>query len=524
MALVHAASIVGFSLGLALIIDGVIAGSGWESLNGASLLFLASAVLRGLTHALLGALAQSGGARVKSQLRHRGLASLHKLGPGRLSAHTSVSATTLLSQGVDALDAYFGRYLPQLMLASIQTPVLLAVLWVTDIPTGLAITIVLPIIPVFMVLIGLVTRSIQKRQWEALRELGEAFVEIVDGLSTLKIFGRHWRQVARIREVTDNFRKKTMAVLRVSFLSSFVLELAASLSVAIVAVSIGIRLISGDLPLWLGLFVLVLVPDVFLPLRQVGAQFHQAADGLAAAEELFALYQEADSVDNLITPIAANDVTPDMVRLNGVYPVRGSRGVTSPISFEIAPGAITVISGPSGVGKTSLLMALLGFVDLDGDITVGRGASGRGELPLRLSWAPQNPGLGQGTVASAITGPGPVDHGVLDRVVTLAGLGGLNMSMILGVEGAGLSGGQAQRVGLARAFYRLLTTPAHILLLDEPTSALDKERESEVLASIETLVKEGNSAVVVSHRQLAFTLPVQRVTLTPSEIGEEVTQ
>lgn len=522
MAFLHAASIVGFSLGIALIIDGVIQGQSWGELSGATWLFVGSVFARGTTLVAVNALGQSGGALIKSELRRRGLGALSRLGPENLRGKSSVEVTTLLAQGIDALDSYFGRYIPQLLLAAIQTPVLLVVLWVTDIPTGLAITIVLPLIPVFMVLIGLVTRTIQKRQWDALQELGQAFVEIVDGLSTLKIFGRHWRQVSRIRQVTDDFRKKTMAVLRVSFLSSFVLELAASLSVAIVAVSVGIRLINGDLPLWLGLFVLVLVPDVFLPLRQVGAQFHQAADGLAAAEDLFSLFEHADSTP---TPHSRGQLTVaegETLTLEDVSPLINGHRVTEPVSCEIAPGSLTVMVGPSGAGKTSIVKALLGFTDYEGTFSLNGVACEPGSLRPVLSWAPQNPGLGQGTIEENIVGHTERDQAALTRSVTLAGLSHLDPATVVGVGGAGLSGGQAQRVGLARAYYRALTTTASILLLDEPTAALDDDTEAEVLDGLGTLVAEGFAVVVVSHRDRVLSLPSHTVTVTPYRVESGV--
>lgn len=519
VALVHALAIASFALGVGLLIGGVLEGASEQELTLPLALVLGSVTARASTLLGLNGLAQAGGARVKSELRAKGLQAIDRLGPGRFHERSSVAVTTLLAQGIDALDAYFGRYLPQLLLAAIQTPVLLAVLWWTDVPTGLAITLVLPLIPVFMVLIGLVTSSIQKRQWQALTELGSAFLEIVEGLATLKIFGRHNRQVARIRAVTDDFRRKTMAVLRVSFLSSFVLELAASLSVAIVAVSIGIRLVNGDLPLWLGLFVLILVPDVFLPLRQVGAQFHQAAEGLAAAEDLFALYEQAEDIDARDSiPSRTLSANPENLRVESFQVTRDGHPVAKPVTADLDRGVLTVLTGPSGAGKSSFLLGLMGFADTAGKVLWAGEPVGGSDLRAHIAWAPQHPGLRQGSVADNIHFGGAVDRDALEQSLLWAAATDIPLSLTLGVHGAGLSGGQAQRVGLARAYYRMLTRESSLLLLDEPTSALDPERERQVLEGIRQILDRGVIVVAVSHRQSLMELPSREVRVTPEAL------
>ncbi|HZK59297.1 MAG TPA: ABC transporter transmembrane domain-containing protein, partial [Cryobacterium sp.] len=249
-------------------------------------------VLRAALVWLLEVAARRGAASVKSQLRARLLARIAEHGPGWLAGRHSARVATVATSGLDALDGYFARYLPQLLLSAIATPVLVVVMLWQDLPSGITVIVVLPLIPVFMVLIGRATQAVQRQQWDALHRLGAGFLDVVGGLGTLKIFGREQRQFTRLRTITEEYRTRTMAVLRISFLSGFVLELAASLSVALVAVSIGLRLVDGSLALGVGLFVLLLAPEAFLPVRQVGTQFHAAADGLAAAEEVFAILDD----------------------------------------------------------------------------------------------------------------------------------------------------------------------------------------------------------------------------------------
>ena len=246
-------------------------------------------------------------ARVEAQLR-AGLAdAVGRLGPGWLSTRNSAQLAVTAGRGLDALDAYFGRYLPQLVLTVIATPVIVLVMWWQDWISGLTVLLTLPLIPIFMVLIGLATRTVQKRQWQTLKRLAARFSDTVHGLSTLKVFGRQGRAAASIERVTDDYRHETMRVLRVSFMSGFALEFLASISVAIIAVSIGFRLLDGSLTLAVGLFVLLLAPEAYLPLRQVGVQFHAAAEGVAATDDVFAVL---DAARDVAAPTSAESATP----------------------------------------------------------------------------------------------------------------------------------------------------------------------------------------------------------------------
>ena len=477
-------------------------------------------VLRSTLIWLLEVSANRGAAQVKSQLRARVLAKLAERGPDWVASRQSAGLSTVVTTGLDALDNYFARYLPQLLLTMIATPILIAVILSQDFASGLTVIIVIPLIPVFMILIGRATQSVQREQWQALQRLSTGFLDLVGGLGTLKIYGRERRQFVLIRSITEQYRARTMKVLRVSFLSGFVLELAASLSVALIAVSIGLRLIDGALLLGVGLFVLLLAPEAFLPVRQVGAQFHAAADGLAAAEELFAILDD-DTAPASATADAAGfapgprrETGPaeqlgsgsGTLRLAGVSVRRGNTVVIDQLHAEFAPGELSVVRGVSGVGKSTLVAALLGFVPMTGELTLGGVAATAGATRPWLAWAGQRPGLFRGTVAENVAlgavsaNQGMRDHGLVAQALDWAGASEVSPATVLGVNGDGLSGGQAQRVAAARAIYRALATDCHVVILDEPSSALDSDAEAGLLAGLRNLADQGRVVIVVSHR------------------------
>ncbi|TFD03588.1 MULTISPECIES: thiol reductant ABC exporter subunit CydD [unclassified Cryobacterium] len=472
-------------------------------------------VLRSVLIWLLEVAANRGAAQVKSQLRARVMAKLAERGPDWVASQQSARLSTVVTTGLDALDNYFARYLPQLLLTMIATPILIAVILWQDLASGLTVIIVIPLIPVFMILIGKVTQSVQQEQWQALQRLSTGFLDVVGGLGTLKIYGRERRQFDRIRSITEEYRTRTMKVLRVSFLSGFVLELAASLSVALLAVSIGLRLIDGALLLGVGLFVLLLAPEAFLPLRQVGAQFHAAADGLAAAEELFTILDDdsvatVSAVSTADAAAGAGLVAPHAgqlgqaagaLRLAGVTVRRGDSVVIHQLHAEFAPGQLSVLRGVSGVGKSTLVAALLGFVPYTGTLTLGGEAVTAGAPRPWLAWSGQRPGLFRGTVAENVAlGAASAEPGLIVQALDWAGAAEVLPSNVLGVNGDGLSGGQAQRVGAARAIYRALATECHVLILDEPSSALDSDAEAGLLAGLRHLADQGRVVIVVSHR------------------------
>ena len=513
------AVVVAFAWLLTSAITRVIAGTSWAELTAILSALGAVAALRAVLLWARESLSARASARVQVQLRERLVAAVGALGPGWLAGRNTAQLAVTAGRGLEALDAYFGRYLPQLVLTVIATPVLVAVMWSQDWVSGLTVLITLPLIPLFMVLIGLATRTVQQKQWRTLGQLAARFADTVQGLATLKVFGRQHRAASSIEKVTNAYRGETMRVLRVSFLSGFALELLASISVAIVAVSIGFRLLDGSLTLTVGLFVLLLAPEAYLPLRQVGVQFHAAAEGVAATDDVFAVLDDAAGAG-----VVSGAPQPQQIPVNGRVELQGVRvrrgDVLLPaVTFTATPGTVTLLEGPSGSGKSSLLAALRGAASFEGGVTVGG-------IPLAelrpaewLAWAGQQPGLIADTISHnvALGDPGGADAqpDLVARALHLAQAGELDPARALGVQGAGLSGGQAQRVAVARAFYRRLRGRATVVALDEPSSALDAETEAALWHAVRGMADDGATVLLVSHRRSAREIADQVVTLAP---------
>jgi ATP-binding cassette subfamily C protein CydD len=512
------ATIVGFAWLLTRAITEAIAGRPVADV----LAWLAGAVA--IRAALLWAremVAARAAARVQAQLRAHLIAAVGSLGPEWLATRNTARLAVTAGRGLETLDAYFSRYLPQLVQTVIATPLILAVMWAQDWISGLTVLLTLPLIPLFMVLIGLATRAVQQKQWETLGRLAARFSDTVQGLATLKVFGRQHRAVGSIRTVTDAYRRETMRVLKVSFLSGFALELLASIAVAIVAVSIGFRLLDGTLALSVGLFVLLLAPEAYLPLRQVGVQFHAAAEGVAATDDAFAVLEAAGEAESRspATPAASARSGDGMLVVDEVGVFRGDRSLPA-ISFTAAPGSVTLIEGPSGSGKTSVLAALRGAARYTGTVSVGGADTAALAAAEWLAWAGQHPGLVAGTVADnvALGDPAP-EAELVSRALTLACAGTIDPARELGVQGAGLSGGQAQRVAVARAFYRHLRGRAAVVALDEPSAALDAATEADLWNSVRRLADDGATILLVSHRTTARAIADQVVSLHAVEVA-----
>lgn len=506
VAVLQTAAVVAFAWLVTQLVVRAIAGAALGELGALFAGLVVLVVVRGALLWLAEAVSARGGAAAVGQLRSQLVAAFGRLGPRGLAGRSTAELTLVAGRGMDALDGYFSRYLPQLIATAVTMPLLVLVIGWQDLTSGIILVLTLPLIPVFMVLVGWATQAAQKKQWSALSALSKGFLDVVAGLPTLTLFGRQHRQEARIRRVSEEYRSRTMKVLRISFLSGFVLELAASLSVALIAVAIGLRLLGGSLDLSVGLFVLLLAPEAFLPLRNVGAAYHAATEGMAAAAGAFEVLDAAsrassEAVEGVAADGGVAGVGAPGLVLTDVSIAYDGREVVSGFSAEVAPGTLAVLTGPSGTGKSSLVAAVLGFVAHSGSIAVGghRDAPGRRGA---IAWAGQRPGLVAGTVGEnvALGDPEPSAWRVAEALRDAAAPE-LAPELVVGAGGAGLSGGQAQRVAVARALYRLRSRSCPVLILDEPTSALDASTEAELVSSLRRVADSGAAVLVVSHRE-----------------------
>jgi ATP-binding cassette, subfamily C, bacterial CydD len=415
-----------------------------------------------------------------------------------------VAATAV--QGVDGLEAYFARYLPQVVLALVVPVAVLGLVVVIDpISAGLML-LTLPLVPVFMWLIGRYTEERTRERWLALRLLSTHFLDVVRGLPTLRAFNRGQAQAEVLDRIGEQYRKTTIGTLRVGFLSGAVLELAATLGVALVAVTAGVRLVDGNLGFQAALTVLVLAPELYLPMRQLAAQFHASADGLAVAERMLELIDEpvAASGGKLVAP-SPLDAPIRFESVSFVYPSRAGL-VLDGLDLELYPDETVALVGPSGSGKSTVASLLLRFLDpIHGRVSVGGVDLAHCRADLwreQVAWVPQKPTIFRGTIADNIRlgDPGATLRAVRDAAV-LAGADRFVQALpfayetFVGDGGRPLSAGESRRIAMARAFVR----NAPLVILDEPTADLDRTSAAVVAEAVERL-RTGRMVLLIAHR------------------------
>lgn len=440
--------------------------------------------------------------RVVAELKDEVLVAATRMRPRDLDPRRDEVAT-VLTRGIDGLIPYLTGYLPALILVGTLTPATVAVIWWQDLASALIVVVTLPLIPIFMVLIGLLTKGKSRRTLDAMTALSSQLLDLLVGLPTLRALGREQGPAARIRQLGDAHRRTTMSALKIAFLSSMVLELLATLSVALVAVSIGLRLVYGEMSLEAGIIALILAPEVYLPLRMVGTKFHAAEDGMEAADRAFAVI-DSDVAEPAGTGTDSVSIRPQRIMLDAVS--ARSRVGYAPYRLDAVfeSGRITALTGPNGSGKSTAIQMLLALDEPDdGSVSVDAAALtslDREQWWSRVAWLPQHPVLLPGTVEENLHLTGDVPD--LDSAARATGfddvLGELpqGRNTVVGTGGVGLSLGQRQRLALTR----ILATSRPIVILDEPTAHLDETAERTVLSSIRALADRGHVVVLVAHR------------------------
>lgn len=484
------------------------------SLMSSMWLLLAVLVLRALSGGVRQLLAGRASARVRRDVRGRLLGRFETTGPARLPPDGEVIAA--FDEQVEAFDAFYSRFVPQRISATVVPPVILLFAFSTDWLAGLLLLLTAPLIPFFMILIGIGAEKLAREQFRSMARLGGWFLDQVQGAATIRLFRAEDRARRQVERRTHALRRETMRVLRLAFLSSAVLEFFSAVAIASLAIYIGLGLLgyltfgpAPDLTLQSGLFVLLLAPEFFQPLRALSQGWHDRADASAAAGEvrrLLALPPARPRAEPGFAPEAPRQCTVELRGLSFAHP--GRELLLHELDLEIEAGLKIVLVGPSGSGKSSLISLLAGFAEpSSGEILLDGQPLGRlSDAALRdhVAWLGQRPVLFAGTIAENIAlGWDSATREQIERIADQSGVGEFaarlpdGLDSPVGENGYGLSGGQAQRVALARAMIR----PRPLVLLDEPTASLDGESESMVLQALESLLTDRSATVIcAAHR------------------------
>ena len=515
LGLASAVAVLGGAVVLARTIDRIfLAGATAADVGGSLLALAAIYACRGVLEWGRTVSAHRAAADVKRTLREQVMRAVlgqtatgHSAGSGELAL--------VASSGIDALDSYFSRYLPQIVLGALIP--LLSIAWVLTVDpiTAVIIIVTVPLIPVFMMLIGNYSDRATRERWSTLRRLGDALVETLRGLMTLQVYQSGGGRFDRIRRLSDEYRKQTMATLRVAFLSAFVLELVATLSVAVIAVAVGLRVVNGSLAFAPALAILILAPEVYAPLRKAGSEFHAAMDGMEASRSAFAVLETPLEAANVVPRPAPEPVVGSaQCEFSGVvyrYPApetEPSAMVLDVVDLRIESGEHLAIVGPSGAGKSTLIHLILGFDSPSGGRVSIRGVS-LDEVDLaswraRVGWVQQDPFLISGTVLDNVRlGASGAKRSDVSSALELVGAGNLTKRLdeAIGERGVGLSRGERRMVSLARAVVR----DPDMLLLDEPTAGIDSETQLRIAASFPRIAA-GRTVLTIAHQRVLVDL------------------
>jgi len=500
----------------------------WKAVVWLLVVFAARGVLTWATSVL----AHRASAEVKSSLRRRVMAA-RLANPD--SPTSTASVVTVMTSGLDAIDGYFGKYLPQFLLSA-TVPIIIGIaVAIHDLTSLIIVVVTVPLIPIFMVLIGRTTQAQVARRFKVQLRLANHFADLVAGLPTLQVFGRARAQAKSLAASEGESRRHTMGTLRVAFLSAGVLELFATLSVALIAVTIGFRVLAGDLDLNTALYVLVLAPEIYIPIRMVGVHFHDSANGDAAANAAYAIIDAAEAQSVVEDSDGGSGAASDeLLRLDDVtyrYPGSDADALAG-LSLAVRPGEIVAMAGTSGAGKTTALNLALGLLaPVDGQVLVDGGmrlTTQRGPAWRdQVAWAGQIPGLLGPTVADDVAlglpiGQSATDHtDMLREALDRVGGESISLDHPVGDDGEALSAGERRRVAMARALLRVEQGGARLLMLDEPTAGLDEAREAQILRTLRDL---GVGVLVVSHREAVLTAADRVVEVSAPAADELATQ